>query len=199
VCGDHRGARGIAARQAPAFRRHREHQRGRADQNVVKVHVIHRRCDAFGNDFLVQALRGRVVRFHVPVDDPRETPVVVFAFLHHDPVQLRSVRAELDEAADHVGEPFNRFESVGVLLCEREIRGLVCEQRFDRGLPQHFLRAEVIGDEPAVHARFGLDLACTDGVVAALCEQRNCGLQQLVAGGLRAFLHELAFRDRHWG
>ncbi len=161
------------------------------------MHVVHRRRDTRGNHFVVQALRGRVVRLHVPVDDPRETPIVVFALLHHDPVQLRPVRAELDEAADHVGEPIDRFESVGVLLCEREFCGLVFEQRFDRGLPQRLLRAEVIGDEPAVHARFGLDLARADGVVAALGEQRNGRFQQLVAGRLRAFLHQLAFRNRH--
>ena len=194
---DHRGTRRIAARQRAAFRRHREHQRGGANQDVMEVDVIHRRRDAFRDDLVVQAFRRRVVRLHVAVDDPREAPIVVLPLLHHDPVEFRPPGAVFDEATDDVGELFDRVEPVRGALCNRQILGLVGEQRLDRRLPQAFLRAEVVGDQPAVHAGFGLDLAGTDRVVTALGEQRDRGLQQFVAGHLRPFLDQFALRNSH--
>ena len=159
--------------------------------------MLHRRRDACGDDRLVQTFRRRVVRLHVPVDDPREAPIVVFPLLHHDPVQLRPMRAVFHEAADHVGESVDRIESVGALLRECEFFRLIVEQRFDRGFPQRLFRTEVVGDEPAIHARLRFDFARADRVVAAFGEQRDRPFQQPVARHLSALLDQLALRRLH--
>lgn len=195
--GDHRRIARIPAGQAPTFGRHREHQRGGAHQDVVEVHVIHRRRDAFGDDLVVQTFRRRVVRLHVPIDDPREAPIVVLPLLHHDPVQLGAVRAVFDEAANHIGELVDRIESIGVLLREREIFRLIDEQCLDRRLPQGLFRTEVVRDEPAINAGFRFDFARADRVVAAFGKKSNRRLQQPVARQLSALLDQLALRRFH--
>ena len=168
---DDRGIARIAAGQSSALRRHREDQRGGADEDVVKVHVVHRGCDAGGDRFVVQGFRQCVVGLHVPLDDPFEAPIVVLAFLHHDPVHVRACSAVANEEPDHVREPFGRIQVIRFGVRAGELVGLILEQRFHRRFPQRFLRTEVIRDQPAVHAGFRFDLARTDRVVSALREQ----------------------------
>ena len=78
----------IVAGQTQAFRRHRKDQRCCANQNVVKVHVLHGRRDARLDGLVIQALAQRVIGFDETIDNPREPPVVVFALLHHDSIHL---------------------------------------------------------------------------------------------------------------
>ena len=194
---DNRAIVRIAARQTPAFRRHREHQGGCANEDVMKVHVVHWCRNTRGDRFVVQRLRHCVVRFHVALDDPFEAPVIVLAFLHHDPVQLRPLGAVVDERADHVRETGARIELPRLLAREFEILGLPVEQRLDRRLPQHLLRTEVIRDEAPIDPGRGFDFASADRVVPPLREQLDRCRQQVVPRDLRPLLDDLANRLLH--
>jgi len=186
----------ISTGKTAALGRHCEHQRGAAGQDVVKVQVVHRWCDAGGNGALVHRLRGRVVRRNVPLDDPCEPPVVVLAFLHHDPIHLGMLGAVANERADHVREALGRIDSLIVSLPESEVRSVILEERVHRGLPQRFLRAEVVRDEATIHAGGGLDLPCADRIVAALRKRMDCGRQQPATCELGALLDRLTGRHR---
>jgi hypothetical protein len=182
----------ITARQTPAFRRHRIDERGGADENVVKVHVIHRRRDAGGNRFVVKLLRQRVIRFDEAIDDPRQTPVIVFTFLHHDAVDFRALGAEPDECANHVGKARLRVETARCCVHERQIAGVIFEQRLHRRFPQRFLRTEVISDQATLHAGRRFDFTRADCVVTAFREERDRGRHQTVPRHLGAFLDQFA-------
>lgn len=190
MCIDERRIAWIAAGQTPTFRRHRIDQRGCADQNVVEVHVIHRRRDPGINRFVVQFFRQREIGPHKVIDDPRETPVIVFALLHHDAIHFRALRAETDECADHIREARPRIETTRFFVREREVPCVIFEQRFHRRFPQRFLRAEVICDQPALHTGRGFDFTRADRVVTAFGEERNGGGQQTVPGHLGSFLDQ---------
>ena len=139
-----------------------------------------------------EAFHGRAEKLvHQPVD----APTVLLALLHHQAVELGVFGGEANVAAYRVGQPLGRREVAAQLLASLREFVQLGDDLFGRSLPDFLLAAEVIVHQVALHPGGDFDVAHGDRVEAALRERLQGGFDQLLFGGLGAFLRA-AFA--HW-